>query len=86
MLVKGDGSSSISSAAGEDSKADRDMVTSCAATFPDVLGDTPDRTIRWPKMAWNWLAEGLLFQPPKTHTQTPHLHLLTYSYPGNMHT
>ncbi|MEQ2253755.1 hypothetical protein ILYODFUR_035656 [Ilyodon furcidens] len=42
-------------------------------SHPHVLGDTPHCTFKWLKMAWNQLAEGLLYQPLK-HTQTPHLH------------
>ncbi|MED6284223.1 hypothetical protein CHARACLAT_017113 [Characodon lateralis] len=46
------------------STAHRDRVSSWAATLPGSLGETSHRTIRRQKMAWNWLADGLLFQPP----------------------
>ncbi|XP_047435212.1 40-kDa huntingtin-associated protein isoform X2 [Mugil cephalus] len=46
-------------------------------TFPDVLGDTPHHTIRWRKMARNYLAEGALFQPHKTHTNPSFTYTVT---------
>lgn len=65
MLANGEGSSSSDIKAECMSVADRDTVSSCAVTLPDPLGETPQRTIKRRKMAWNCPAVGLLFQPPK---------------------
>lgn len=73
MFAKGDRSSSSAIKAECMSAADRDTVSSCAATLPDPLGETPQRTFRRRKMPWNCPAVGLFFQPPKKK-KGKHLH------------